>query len=260
MELEEAGTEKRTRKATTFFKAPAVTVKKAIVTTEGTGIKLGENPHFCKDLEAIKSDNEVCKALHQVMYNSVGKKADMKKNLRAFSGFAPELKDDKKSKVIEKKKVWTTAVLKTALGMLGLEKGGDRDTLAGRMIDYLAEPCFTKEAGTSKKRKSTAKSSSKKGAKKSKVQKDGKKRAPSAYILFCKDQRLVLRAEKPDLSMIEQTRVMGALWNALTDEAKEVLRTALMSLISPHGLNVSDLKPFLPIDQKYHTYFIVVVI
>ena len=214
--------EKRSRKATTFFKAPEVT-KKELPAAAGTGIQLGDNPHFCKDLDSIKSDNEVCKALHSVMYNSVGKKADMKKNLRAFSGFAPEQKDEKKAKVLEKKKIWTVSTLKTALGMFGLEKSGDREALVARMIDYLAEPRFTKDASTtSKKRKSTGKASSKKGAKKTKKSKDGKKRAPSAYILFCKAERDTLRAEQPELSMIDQTRALGALWNALSAEEKEV--------------------------------------
>eukprot|EP01032_Pedospumella_encystans_P027399 gene27399-30968_t len=213
--------EKRSRKATTFFKAPEVT-KKELPAAAGTGIQLGDNPHFCKDLDSIKSDNEVCKALHSVMYNSVGKKADMKKSLRAFSGFAPEQKDEKKAKVLEKKKIWTVSTLKTALGMFGLEKSGDREALVARMIDYLAEPRFTKDASTtSKKRKSTSKASSKKGAKKSKKSKDGKKRAPSAYILFCKAERDTLRAEQPELSMIDQTRALGALWNALSAEEKE---------------------------------------
>lgn len=212
--------EKRSRKATTFFKTPEVT-KKELPAAVGTGIQLGDNPHFCKDLDSIKSDNEVCKALHSVMYNAVGKKTDMKKNLRAFSGFAPGQKEEKKTKVLEKKKIWTVSTLKTALGMFGLEKSGDREALVGRMIDYLAEPRFTKEASSGgKKRKATA---SKKGAKKSKKSKDGKKRAPSAYILFCKSQRDTLRVEQPELSMVDQTRVLGALWNALGAEEKEVI-------------------------------------
>lgn len=234
MEAEGTAPEKRVRKATTFFKAPAATTKKELATGEGSGIPLGENPHFCKDLESIKSDNEVCKALHSVMYNSVGKKVDMKKNLRAFSGFATsEDLEEKKSKVLEKKKIWTVTMLKTALGMFGVEKSGDREALVGRMIDYLAEPRFTKDAATAgKKRKSTGPASSKKGSKKTRKvkDKDRKKRAPSGYILFCKDQRATLREEQPDLSMVDQTRALGALWNALDDKTKEVGKAREKSL------------------------------
>jgi hypothetical protein len=217
--------EKRSRKQTTFFKAP-VEEKKEVTIGEGSGIKLAENPHFCKELESIKADSETCKALHALLYGSAGRKVEIKKNLRNFSGFPGEVSTAELSaKVSGKKKIWTVAQLKTVLGMLGLEKSGDRELLVTRMVEYLAKPAFTKEArpaGSSSgtKRKKATKSASKKGTKKAKKVK--KQVAPSAYILFCKDMRPLLKEQQPDLSMIEQTKEMGLQWNALTAEAKEV--------------------------------------
>jgi chaperonin cofactor prefoldin len=127
----------RARKQTAFFEAATEVVKKVVATQQGSGIELSENPHFCKELDKLKSDNEVCKALHGIMYGTAGKKNEIKKNLRNFSGF-PESSvssDDRKTKIAEKKKMWTTALLKSCLGALGLEKGGDREMQVGRLVD-----------------------------------------------------------------------------------------------------------------------------
>ena len=128
--------EKRERKQTTFFKAPvAKESSKVVITDEGSGIKLADNPHFCKELELIKGDNEVCKALHLLLFNARGKRLEIKKNLRAFSGFpSAAVKEEKMEKVVDKKKVWNTTTLRTVVGMFGLEKGGDRDALVTKQV------------------------------------------------------------------------------------------------------------------------------
>jgi hypothetical protein len=221
MEETSASESKRNRKQTAFFEVAAKATIKSVVAEEGTGIKLADNPHFCKELEKLKGDNEVCKALHLLLFNSAGKKLEIKKNLRAFSGFPSEaVRDEKKLKVNEKKKLWTNSNIKAALGLFGLEKSGDRDVLVNRMIEYLAKPVFTKQAKDGSKKRKASNKTSKKGAKKAKKVK--RNVAPSAYILFCKDSRSALRETQPELSMIEQTKALGAMWNALTAEEKEV--------------------------------------
>jgi protein DEK len=217
---DENATEKRSRKQTTFFQAAApASNAKATVVEDGLGIKLAENPHFCHDLERVKADSEECKALHSLFYNTVGKKTEIKRNLRAFSGFpSTDVRDEKKLKLLDKKKVWTTSLLKSALGMLGLEKGGDREVLVNRLVDYLGAPKFTKKASDkSKKRK--AKSSTR-GSKKAKG--SGTKRAPSAYLLFCNERRSEVREANPEMSMIEITKALAAQWNDLPASEKEV--------------------------------------
>ena len=219
----------RNRKQTTFFEVAANVEAKKVEVVEGNGIKLSENPHFCKELEKIKADSDVCKALHSIMYNSVGRKAEIKKNLRSFSGFSSEASaDERKAKTSEKKKQWTVSVLKSSLGMLGLERSGDRDVLINRLVAYLAAPHFTKDASAASvgtKRKASGKKTKSGKGKRSKKSASGekkKKSAPSAYILYCASQRAALREAQPELSMIEQTKVLGAQWNALDAETKEV--------------------------------------
>lgn len=216
--------EKRSRKQTAFFEVKGATTKKAVV-EEGAGIKLADNPYFCQELEKVKGDSDVCKALHLLLFGTAGKKTEIKKNLRSFSGFPSEVsKEDKKLKMLEKKKTWTVALTKEALGLFGLEKGGEKEALVGRLVDFLAEPKHTKAAsapGSGKKRKSVGKAGSKK-TKRTKKSGDKPKRAPSAYILYCNEHRSAVKEEHPELSMIEQTKVLGSMWNALDEEAKKV--------------------------------------
>ncbi|KAJ1381315.1 hypothetical protein B484DRAFT_411777, partial [Ochromonadaceae sp. CCMP2298] len=150
----------RARKQTTFFEAAVTVTPKKVNTSEGSGIKLSENPHFCKELEKLKADGEVCKSLHSLMYNLAGKKTEIKKNLRQFSGFSEETKDDRKAKILDKKKLWTTSLLKSCLGMCGVVQGGDREVQVNRLVDYLAHPTLTKtpslSASTGKRKTKTA--------------------------------------------------------------------------------------------------------
>lgn len=220
---DEGATEKRSRKQTTFFAVAGASAPKTTVIESGLGMKLAENPHFCHELEKHKADSEECKALHFLLFNAVGKKTEIKKNLRAFSGFSSTaVRDDKKLKLLDKKKVWTVTLLKSVLGMLGLERGGDREDLANRLVDYLAAPSFTKaakESGSkSKKRKSVSGKSSSKKAKRA----DRPKKAPSAYLLFCNERRASVRADNPEMSMVDVTKALAAEWNELSDAKKEV--------------------------------------
>jgi len=216
--------EARSRKSTTFYQAAVVPApKKVVATADGKGIKLSENPHFCKELEKYKSDNEVCKALHSLMYNVPGKKTEIKKNLRAFSGFSADTSvETVKTKVGDKKKLWTVSLLKTSLGLFGLERGGDRDTLVERLVDYIAEPAFTKTA-RAPKRKGGSDGKSRKNGKKAKIaKKSGPKKAPTAYILFSVNARQEAKEANPDASFVDLTRILGQQWNALSAEEKEV--------------------------------------
>lgn len=221
---------KRSRKQTSFFEVKEVHIKKAAV-VEGAGIKLADNPHFCQELERVKGDSDVCKALHSLLFGVVGKKLEIKKNLRAFSGLpAGASKEEKKAKILDRKKVWTMSLIKEALGLFGLEKAGDKEVVVTRLVDYIAEPTYTKSAsapGSGKKRKSVGKGG-KKSSKRSKKSSEKKKVAPSSYILFCKDSRAALKADQPELSMIEQTKLLGSMWNALDEEAKKVLLMSVM--------------------------------
>jgi hypothetical protein len=194
---------------------------------DGSGISLSEYDYFNEQLSKLKSDSEVLKGLHTILYNTPGKKSEIKKHFRIFNGFSKDMKTEKleeiAEKVIEKKKLWTVTNLKTALSLFGCEKGGDREELAKRLVAYLAKPEILKKAGASggikknsKKRK--ASSSSKKG-------KDGKpkkKRAPSAFILFGQDHREEIKQSNPSASFGEIGKLIGNAWNSLGENEKKV--------------------------------------
>ena len=218
---------KRERKQTTFFSTEekASKASAAVETQQGQGITLGEYTYFVEELTKLRGDDEVVKALHQLLYNNPGKKLETKKNLRAFNGF-PESEDLEKkfAKVVEKKKLWTVSNLKVALGLFGLEKGGDREALCKRLVDYLAKPVAGKKTSatpsSSKKRKG-------KGAKKSSQPK--KKRALSAFMLFSQATRNEVKEKNPELSFTDIGRELGRLWNALGESEKKVSRKELFT-------------------------------
>ena len=85
---------KRERKQTSVYKPPEAadsSSKKGqgvdIVGEAGSGVQLADYPYFLRGLEKLRGDDEVVKSLHHLLYGTVGKKAETKKNLRLFSGF-----------------------------------------------------------------------------------------------------------------------------------------------------------------------------
>lgn len=130
-----------------------------------------------------------------------------------------EKKQVRLDKVLENKKKWTTSLLKDALGVFGLEKGGTREELATRLIDYLQEPSIIKSGvpGSVKKASSKKRKANGKGNKKVK-----KKVAPSAYILFSVDTRSALKAENPTATFGELARLISEKWNSLNEADKLV--------------------------------------
>jgi hypothetical protein len=189
---------------------------------QGKGIKLVEYEHFVAELTKIKSSEELVKCLHQLMYGSPGKKTTVKQNLREFSGFAGEISSDERAqKVIENKKKWTISMLKDALGLFGLEKGGAREDLCKRLVDYLVEPRIIVGAGKGKRPRASSKSSPSKSRKLSKDKKTSKKHAPSAYILFSNARRSQLREENPDMEAKDVVKRLAELWSEASAAEKE---------------------------------------
>ena len=56
-------------------------------------MKLSDYPFFLKGLDKIKGDDDIVKCLHMLMFSTLGKKLEAKKNIRLFSGFADEKKN-----------------------------------------------------------------------------------------------------------------------------------------------------------------------
>jgi HMG (high mobility group) box len=198
----------------------------------GNGLRLSEYPYFLKGLEKLKGDDEIVKSLHSLLFSSVSKKLEGKKNIRLFNGFADEkTKNEKLSKVAENKKKWTVQLLKDVLGLFGMEKTGTRTELVEKLMDYLMSPTAIKDEsnGTAPKRK-TAKSASTKAVAtkgtKRKATNDGKApkkaRAPSAYILFSVDARIDIKKTNPDATFAEIGALVGKKWSSVDEDEKKV--------------------------------------
>lgn len=229
MELEGEVGAKRVRKQTEVFQVVSknATPRKTSI-KEGAGIPLADNPHFCKEIERLKADDNLCKALHSLLYGSAGKRHEIKKNIRKFSGLNDEVsKEAMKSKVNDKKKVWTTSLLKSALGLFGLEKGGDRDILVSRMTDYIAKPTFTKDASATKRRRN---SSGKNGSGSTKKSKKGTG-APNAYIMYTQAHRAEVSEANPDAAFGDIGKLLAEQWNSLSEEEKEVTQRLFYSFV-----------------------------
>lgn len=192
-------------------------VKTATSIPDGTGIAMSDYPYFLNCFEKVKTDDEVCKMLHQLMFNSMGTKNDRKKSIRKFCGFAEEANMDSKIGNVIKKKQLTNPLLKDCLGLFGLERSGTRDQLVNRLMNYLQCPHKAKRDGTrapsaGKKRKLSKKSRS--GGEKS-------KRGPSAFMLFSQANRDQAKENNPGASFGEIGKALGEMWHALSADEKE---------------------------------------
>ncbi len=233
----EVVTGKRERKQTSFFEAPtSLNEGKKTNIVKGSGIVLGEYPYFVAALEKLRGDDEVVKGLHSLMYNNPGKKLETKKNLRAFSGFSSDEKiEDKTEKLIEKKKLWTVTHLKTALGLFGLEKSGDRETLCKRLVEYLAKPEAGKSAPKKSAKKGTKSVAGKKRKSSKKDDKPKKKRALTAFMIFSNAKRAEVKENNPGIAFTEVGKKLGEIWNALNEADKKVLIGIIFSLINSYS-------------------------
>ena len=193
-------------------------------------MKLSDYPFFLKGLDKIKGDDDIVKCLHMLMFSSVGKKLEAKKNIRLFSGFADEKKkDERKMKVLENKKKWTIQMLKDTMSLFGLEKTGNRNELVEKFMDYLMSPSVIKDdasaGGLKKKTAASSKTTKTKGTKR-KAKDSGaepkKKRAPTSYILFAASQRAEIKTDNPDATFAEVGVLLGEKWKALDEDEKKV--------------------------------------
>ena len=82
-------------------------------------------------------------------------------------------------------------------------------------------PCLFLQKSDKKKKKHKKEKKEPK-PKKQKKDPNEPKRAKSSYMLFCDEHRAKLRAEKPDLSMTDISKTLGAMWKELSGERGRV--------------------------------------
>jgi hypothetical protein len=95
---------------------------------------------FRERLESLRSDDELVRQLHMLLFGAVGTKLDRKKNLRAYSGLADKVDQNGHLLKLLEKKAWTVTLLRQALCAFGLSQGGARKEACTRLIEFLAEP------------------------------------------------------------------------------------------------------------------------
>jgi hypothetical protein len=224
---EQVATDKRGRKAPTFYKVEEIKSNKPREIVSGNGITLKDYPFFYEQFDKLKTDHEVTRGLYSLLYGGVGKKFEVKKLVREFSGFPDEAAaTEALKKATEKKKIYTVVVLKGILGLFGLEKSGDRDALCKRTIDYLTKPSELKseKKGEKKsaKRKSSSGDSKVKGKSSKRQKKEVKSRPLSGYQMYANETRKTVKAEQPDLSFPDTSTLLGKMWKELSEDERKV--------------------------------------
>jgi hypothetical protein len=214
---------KRERKAVVFYAAPTEKPKsKEVSFVGGDGIELGEYPLFCGMLDKYKSTDEKVKNLHHFLFGLYGRKLDVKKNIRKFSGFPQNTsREDKISSIAEKKSVWTVSFLKSILEMCGLDKSGSRDYLILRLVDYMFCPSVRKSPSVDRKSRKSVAGKKRKRSKHSAGQQLRKKKV-TAYGLFIKENYSLVKAENPALNFGELSKLAADRWRALSNEEQLV--------------------------------------
>ncbi|XP_070556673.1 protein DEK-like [Ptychodera flava] len=149
---------------------------------EGRGTKLGEIERV--ELQLKKANSDALKPLHRLLFSRPGSAFEIKRNIRKFSGF-PFSRDasdyEKKENILIK---FTVSGLKEFCEWLDLEKGGGKEELIHRILDFLLEPKPSgkalpkpkKKRGEKRKRASKAKKDKKKKTEKKEKKSKSKKK------------------------------------------------------------------------------------
>lgn len=122
-----------------------------------------------------------------------------------------------------------TDQLKAACQLLGLERGGNKNALVNRIIDFLynPDPAVTRmpakrtvkiPSGTGSASEPTPTVVSKRRGKKDPF---APKKPMTAYFAFAQEVRPHLKAQYPDRGVTDIARVIGEKWRELTDAQKK---------------------------------------
>jgi hypothetical protein len=196
----------------------AAPTPKVVTFVQGAGINLGAYPWFCKALEKLTDQDETLKVLHQFLYGASAKKFEFRRNIKKFSGFPIDVtsKEEKISKLTEKKSSWTVNRLKVVVDMCGLEKAGTRDELIAKLVDFMFCPSVAKvpvrKPPPSKKRQIEQ------------VVHKKKRRANvvNSYSLYVQAVSAAAKVANPMANFGDIARLVAAQWRELGEEERAV--------------------------------------
>ena len=112
--------------------------KAEFVITAGAGTKFGDIENIKLRIEKHNASSEELKTLHRVCYNRAGSKAEVKKNLREFSGLTIDgVELERKIAAISK---LDSKVIKSLLTFCDLSTSGTKAQNVESLVAFLKEP------------------------------------------------------------------------------------------------------------------------
>lgn len=160
--------------------SPTPSKDKKLDIPEGSGEKLGDIPRVEFQLGKTLSDD--LRPLHRLLFQRAGSASEVKRNIRRFSGFTfPKNSTEQKKKTDQLNKM-TTSALKSVCEVLDLERGGRKEDIVERILNFLMKPKSSGKAlPKPKKRRSSAgeksKSKKSKSSKKTAQKKNSSKKS-----------------------------------------------------------------------------------
>ena len=229
---------KRERKEIASFVPDSPKVDKAEFTVPvGAGTKLGEIENVKLKIEKLPSASDELEVLHRLCFGRNGQKTTRKRTLREFSGFGKEEDLEKKKAAVGKLE---SKLLKSLLTLCDMVTTGTKVENGEALLGFLKEPTASGKrsiadiAGEKRKRAAAKKERTEK--KKAKAEKakgkaakgKGKqakvvpelKRPMTAFLLYSQAKRDKVRAENPEASMGEVSKILGEKWKGISDERR----------------------------------------
>jgi len=121
---------------------------------KGQGVILETIPNVLFNLEEHKGGDETLSIVHRLLFGTKGKKSEVKKHIRQFSGLIFD-NEEEKMKYRSRLNNLMNAQLKSALHFFDLPVSGTKEELMERLFSFLLNPFVAKESKkTVKKRKS----------------------------------------------------------------------------------------------------------
>ncbi|KAJ8033007.1 Protein DEK [Holothuria leucospilota] len=168
------------------MQSPPEKEKEKFEIKDGRGAKLGDCPMI--EFQLGKTNADMLKPLYRILFGRIGKVTEIKKHIRKFSGFTFTKEDSD----FEKKEIqlnrFTLAGLKELCTWLALEKGGTKEDIIQRILEFCLMPTISEKKlpvkkkkapkkTATKRKKASAKADAKGDAKKKKKKKVSKSKA-----------------------------------------------------------------------------------
>ncbi|GJQ65992.1 putative DNA binding protein [Trypoxylus dichotomus] len=104
----------------------------------GRGVALGDIPRIDASISRFKNDD--LKLLHRLLFKTPGKTTMIKKNIKRFNGFDFTKDSEEYGKKLSGVQKFEVKQLKSVCEMLDLEKKGNKEEIAERIVEFLIEP------------------------------------------------------------------------------------------------------------------------